>query len=143
MDRGISACDTLMKYLFLWLLPAMAECLVVTIIFATYFNYLPLAIAVFYFVFAYVVWTILITLWRKKFRTALVKHDNGTYCVRTCAHAIVFRGCKSDLLHLAIWSIHPVTRSMCSQLRYAIYVLLIRLSTNRLARAFHRLHAEF
>lgn len=76
MDRGISACDTLMKYLFLWLVPALAECLLVTIIFATYFQYFPLAVAVFYFVFAYVVWTILVTLWRKKFRKALVKHDN-------------------------------------------------------------------
>jgi ATP-binding cassette, subfamily B, heavy metal transporter len=90
MDRGISACDTLMKYLFLWLLPAMAECLVVTIIFAMYFNYLPLAIAVFYFVFAYVVWTILLTLWRKKFRKALVKHDNGTCIIRLfCSMSIL------------------------------------------------------
>lgn len=38
MDRGISACDTLMKYLFLWLLPALLECLVVCIIFAAYFQ---------------------------------------------------------------------------------------------------------
>mmetsp|Transcript_37482 Transcript_37482/g.77758 ORF Transcript_37482/g.77758 Transcript_37482/m.77758 type:complete len:894 (-) Transcript_37482:401-3082(-) len=76
MDRGISACDTLMKYLFLWLVPAFAECLLVTIIFATYFQYFPLAVSVFYFVFVYVVWTILVTLWRKKFRKALVKHDN-------------------------------------------------------------------
>jgi len=76
MDRGISACDTLMKYLFLWLVPALAECLLVTIIFATYFQYFPLAISVFYFVFVYIVWTILVTLWRKKFRKALVKHDN-------------------------------------------------------------------
>jgi hypothetical protein len=79
MDRGIAACDTLMKYLFLWLVPALVECLVVTIIFATYFKYLPLALAVFSFVFAYIVWTILMTLWRKKFRKALVKSDNGTF----------------------------------------------------------------
>ena len=32
-----------MKYLFLWLVPALAECLVVCIIFATYFQYAPLA----------------------------------------------------------------------------------------------------
>jgi ABC-type transport system involved in Fe-S cluster assembly fused permease/ATPase subunit len=31
---------------------------------------------VFYFVFAYIVWTILVTLWRKKFRKALVQSDN-------------------------------------------------------------------
>lgn len=35
--------DTLMKYLFLWLAPALAECTVVCIIFATYFQYAPLA----------------------------------------------------------------------------------------------------
>jgi hypothetical protein len=79
MDRGIAACDTLMKYLFLWLVPALAECLVVTIIFATYFKYLPLALSVFSFVFTYIVWTIVVTLWRKKFRKALVKSDNGTF----------------------------------------------------------------
>jgi hypothetical protein len=76
MDRGIGACDTLMRYLFLWLVPAMLECLVVCIIFAFYFAYWPLAISVFYFVFAYVVWTILVTVWRKKFRKAVVMSDN-------------------------------------------------------------------
>ena len=76
MDRGISACDTLMNYLFLWLIPAIAECIIVCIIFATYFQYLPLAVTVFYFVFVYVVWTIVLTVWRKKFRKALVLHDN-------------------------------------------------------------------
>ncbi|CAB9528099.1 Lactococcin-G-processing and transport ATP-binding protein LagD [Seminavis robusta] len=76
MDRGIAACDTLMKYLFLWLLPAMIECVAVCFIFASFFQYLPLGIAVFYYVFVYVVWTILVTLWRKKFRKAVVKSDN-------------------------------------------------------------------
>lgn len=76
MDRGISACDTLMNYLFLWLVPAIAECIIVCIIFATYFKYLPLGVTVFYFVFVYVVWTIVLTVWRKKFRKALVFHDN-------------------------------------------------------------------
>lgn len=76
MDRGIQACDTLMKYLFLWLIPALAECTVVCIIFATYFQYMPLAITVFYFVWIYIVWTIVLTLWRKKFRKAVVKSDN-------------------------------------------------------------------
>eukprot|EP00567_Pseudictyota_dubia_P018015 CAMPEP_0197435354 /NCGR_PEP_ID=MMETSP1175-20131217/2964_1 /TAXON_ID=1003142 /ORGANISM="Triceratium dubium, Strain CCMP147" /LENGTH=891 /DNA_ID=CAMNT_0042964381 /DNA_START=147 /DNA_END=2822 /DNA_ORIENTATION=- len=76
MSRGIAACDTLMKYMFLWLVPALAECLVVCVIFATYFSYLPLAIAVFYFVFLYVVLTIMVTLWRKKFRKNLTRSDN-------------------------------------------------------------------
>lgn len=77
VDRGIIACDTVMKYLFMWLVPAFGECLVVTIIFATYFQYLPLALSVFSFVFAYIVWTILVTLWRKQFRESLVSSDNG------------------------------------------------------------------
>lgn len=76
MDRGILACDTLIKYVFLWLLPAVAECILVTIIFATYFNYLPLAASVFFFVFVYMVMTVLLTLWRKKFRKQVAKSDN-------------------------------------------------------------------
>lgn len=76
MDRGIAACDTLMKYLFLWLVPAMAECLVVCIMFATYYSYAPLAVVVFYSVWIYIVWTIIITLQRKKFRKAVVRSDN-------------------------------------------------------------------
>jgi ABC-type transport system involved in Fe-S cluster assembly fused permease/ATPase subunit len=76
MDRGIAACNTLMSYLFLWLVPALAECLVVCVIFATYFSYLPMAVAVFYFVWFYIVWTIMLTLWRKKFRKAVVASDN-------------------------------------------------------------------
>ena len=83
MDRGISACDTLMKYLFLWLVPAFIETAVVCIIFATYFNYWPMALAVFYFVFVYIVWTILLTLWRKKFRKAVVDSDNEYHDLST------------------------------------------------------------
>jgi ABC-type multidrug transport system fused ATPase/permease subunit len=83
MDRGIAACDTLMKYLFLWLLPALAECITVTIIFALYFHYLPLAVSIFYFVFAYILWTILLTLWRKKFRKALAQSDNEYHDIFT------------------------------------------------------------
>lgn len=62
MDRGILSCDTLMKYLFLWLVPAIAECILVCIIFAVYFDYLPLAFSIFTFVFVYMVWTIVVTL---------------------------------------------------------------------------------
>lgn len=83
MDRGIAACDTLMKYLFLWLVPALAEAAVVCIIFATYFDYWPMALAVFYFVFVYIVWTILVTLWRKKFRKAVVESDNEWHDLST------------------------------------------------------------
>jgi ABC-type multidrug transport system fused ATPase/permease subunit len=83
MDRGILACDTLVKYLFLWLVPALAECILVAVIFATYFDYLPLAVNIFYFVFAYMVLTILLTLWRKKFRKQVAKSDNDWHDIAT------------------------------------------------------------
>lgn len=86
VDRGIVACDQVMQYLFLWLVPALGECLVVTIIFATYFKYLPLALAVFSFVFVYIVWTILVTLWRKKYRKAVATSDNGRRFARVLAY---------------------------------------------------------
>jgi ABC-type transport system involved in Fe-S cluster assembly fused permease/ATPase subunit len=35
-----------------------------------------MAVAIFYFVFFYIVWTILVTLWRKKFRKEVVTADN-------------------------------------------------------------------
>lgn len=37
---------------------------------------LLLVVSVFYFVWMYIVWTILVTLWRKKFRKAVVQSDN-------------------------------------------------------------------
>jgi len=76
LDRGIAACDTLMKYLFLWLVPAFFECLIVCVMFATYYSYVPLAVVVFYSVWIYIVWTIIVTLQRKKFRKAVVRSDN-------------------------------------------------------------------
>lgn len=76
MDRGIIACDTLMKFLFLWLVPAIGECIAVCIIFAVYFDYFPIALCIFTFVFFYMIWTICLTLWRKKFRKSVVKNDN-------------------------------------------------------------------
>jgi ABC-type transport system involved in Fe-S cluster assembly fused permease/ATPase subunit len=76
MDRGILACDTLMKFLFLWLVPAMLECLLVVVIFATYFDYFPLSVSVFFYVFVYMNMTIVMTLWRKKFRKQVAKSDN-------------------------------------------------------------------
>lgn len=76
MDRGIQACDMLMKYAFLWLLPAIAECILVCIIFITVFDYLPLAATIFIFVFVYIFWTIFVTLFRKKIRSKVTKSDN-------------------------------------------------------------------
>lgn len=83
MSRGIQACDTLIKYLFLWLVPAIAECILVAVIFALYFDDLVLAATVFFFVFAYMVLTVLLTLWRKKFRKQVAESDNDWNDVAT------------------------------------------------------------
>eukprot|EP00536_Pseudo-nitzschia_multiseries_P004660 jgi/Psemu1/237821/estExt_Genewise1.C_790017 len=83
MDRGIAACDTLMRYLFLFLIPALAECLIVCIMFVTYYSYAPLAGVVFYSVWIYIVWTIIYTLHRKKLRKAVVRSDNEWHDIAT------------------------------------------------------------
>lgn len=76
MDRGISACDSIMKFLFLRLVPTITECIMVVIIFASYFKHFALSVAVFLFVFIYAVLTIVLTLWRRRFRKNLSKSDN-------------------------------------------------------------------
>ena len=68
MDRGINACDTLMKHLCLWLIPALAECIAVCVIYATYFKFFYLASSTFYFVFVYVIVTVILALQRKQSR---------------------------------------------------------------------------
>lgn len=83
MSRGISACDTLVKYLFLWLVPAIGECFLVAVIFSLYFDDLTLAVTVFFFVFAYMLLTVLLTLWRKKFRKQVARSDNDWNDVAT------------------------------------------------------------
>jgi ATP-binding cassette subfamily B (MDR/TAP) protein 6 len=87
MDRGITACDTLMKHLFLWVVPAFAECIVVCVIFATYFDDQSLAVITFYWVFFYAVVTILLTIKRKKFRKKKNKSDNEWH--EKCTESLV------------------------------------------------------
>jgi len=76
MDRGINACDSIMKFLFLRLVPTMTECTMIIIIFASYFQHFALSVTVFFFVFFYAVLTIVLTLWRRRFRRKLSKRDN-------------------------------------------------------------------
>ena len=57
-----------MKHLFLWLIPAIVECILVCVIYATYFDFFYLAISTFYFVFVYIVVTIVLALKRKHSR---------------------------------------------------------------------------
>jgi len=76
-DRGISACDTLMRYGVLYLGPAILECLSVCILFLTYFDFWPLAVTCFVSVAVYAVVTIKLTLWRKQYRSKMNKADNA------------------------------------------------------------------
>jgi len=76
MDRGVESANSVVNYLFLYLLPTMAECLTVCFIFLLHYGNGGLAIVVFFSLVLYAHVTIKLTLWRKKFREATNKHDN-------------------------------------------------------------------
>jgi ABC-type transport system involved in Fe-S cluster assembly fused permease/ATPase subunit len=76
MDRGTSAADTLITYLFLFLIPTLVECIAVCFLFFFQFNQWKLGVCAFSGVIIYATITIYITNWRKKFRAATNKHDN-------------------------------------------------------------------
>jgi len=76
MDRGVSAANTLVTYLFLYLLPSVAECVVVFVIFYSHFNIPTVSATAFVSFVAYSTLTVQITLWRKKFREKTNLHDN-------------------------------------------------------------------
>ena len=76
MDRGIDAANSLMTTLFLFLIPALAECVAVAILFFIHFSQWQLGVLVVLGVSSYAVVTIALTEWRKKFREATNKHDN-------------------------------------------------------------------
>jgi ABC-type transport system involved in Fe-S cluster assembly fused permease/ATPase subunit len=63
-------------YLFLYTVPALFECLAVTLVFLFKFKLWSMSLIAFCGVVAYVTLTVSITLWRKKFREATNKHDN-------------------------------------------------------------------
>lgn len=73
---GVNAANSVVTYLFLYLLPSIAECVLVFVIFYEHFN-VPLLSAVSFIAFAaYTILTVQITLWRKSFREKTNKHDN-------------------------------------------------------------------
>lgn len=76
MDRGTDAANNLVTYLFLYLVPAIAECVATVILFYTRFRDWKLATMAFVALSLYGYLTVKITLWRKKFRTETNKHDN-------------------------------------------------------------------
>ena len=76
MDRGIDAANQLITYLFLFLIPAIAECLAVVLLFFAQYKQWALGLLIFGGVLLYSISTIVITQWRKKFREQTNKHDN-------------------------------------------------------------------
>ncbi|CAN0345128.1 unnamed protein product, partial [Hapterophycus canaliculatus] len=76
MDRGTDAANNLITYLFLYLVPAIAECIATVIVFYVNFDDWRLATMAFVSLSLYGYVTVRVTLWRKKFRQATNKHDN-------------------------------------------------------------------
>jgi ABC-type transport system involved in Fe-S cluster assembly fused permease/ATPase subunit len=76
MDRGSDGVGSLITYLFLFLIPALAECLAVVVLFFAEYKQWSLGLIVLGGVLFYSIATIAITQWRKKFREATNKHDN-------------------------------------------------------------------
>lgn len=77
MDRGVEAANQLITYLFLFLLPALAECLAVMLLFFLSYGQYALGLVVLCGVSGYVAVTIFITQYRKRFREETNKHDNA------------------------------------------------------------------
>lgn len=76
MDRGVDAANSLITYMFLWLIPAMLECVAVMILFFVKYQQWMLGFLIFCGVLLYSLATIFITQWRKQFREKTNKHDN-------------------------------------------------------------------
>jgi len=76
MDRGVEAANQLISSLFLFLLPAILECLAVVVFFFILYRQSLLGGVVLIGVSLYTVATVGITQWRKKFREQTNKHDN-------------------------------------------------------------------
>lgn len=76
MDRGTEAANTLVSYLFLYLVPSILECIAVCIVFFLAYNQWQLSLLVLAGITAYAIVTVKVTMWRKKFREASNKHDN-------------------------------------------------------------------
>ena len=83
MDRGISSADSVMNYLILFLAPSIAEFGVTLTLFFVHFRSPALSATAFLSFVAYVVLTVQITQWRKKFRTGQNKQDNKYHDIAT------------------------------------------------------------
>ena len=76
LDRGTEAANNLITYMFLYLFPALAECVAVIILFFASYRQYALGLIVFGGVTLYCFLTIQITQWRKQFRESQNKSDN-------------------------------------------------------------------
>ncbi|KAF4736198.1 hypothetical protein FOZ63_014650, partial [Perkinsus olseni] len=74
--RGVQAAQMMMQYLFLYLVPTLAECVAVTLIFTIHFNNARLAATCLLALGVYIYITVKVTIWRKKFREGTMVHDN-------------------------------------------------------------------
>jgi ABC-type multidrug transport system fused ATPase/permease subunit len=76
MDRGVGASDTIVTYLFLFLIPSIIECLSVMILFFIKFKQWRLGMVVLVGIICYSIATIILSTYRKRFREETNKHDN-------------------------------------------------------------------
>jgi len=76
MDRGVQSADSISTYLFLYLVPSLIECGVIFVIFFAHFHQPWLTVIAFASITYYILFTVKLTLWRKKFRAAMNKQDN-------------------------------------------------------------------
>lgn len=76
MDRGMNGADTLMYYSMIFLFPALGSAIAAFIVFALHFQQRTIA-AVCFLAFGFYAWvTFTVTVWRRKFREEMNKHDN-------------------------------------------------------------------
>ena len=79
MDRGMSAADTLMYYVMIYLFPAIGSAIAAFIVFAAQFD-APEIAAVCFCAFGLYCWsTFVVTIWRRKFRQEMNQHDNDMH----------------------------------------------------------------
>jgi ABC-type transport system involved in Fe-S cluster assembly fused permease/ATPase subunit len=83
LDRGIGSADSVMNYLVLFLGPSLIECAVTLVLFASKFKSVALSLVIFTSFAIYVVLTVSITKWRKKFREGQNKQDNKYHDLAT------------------------------------------------------------
>lgn len=89
MDRGISSANTVVRYLFLSLLPTVVECVVVCVIFLTHYSAGRVAVVAIGGVALYALVTYVLTAWRMKVRAPPVPQPAAlmhgvSVCVRAC-----------------------------------------------------------